>query len=207
MSEDRDDHLYTVGILILAIALMMFIENKSSCSFPAVQTMLGLLTWLTVYHANFLRKRRKARFSSNSNEEENRGKNDDGRLYTIAILLVVLALMIFFTENKSSCSFPALNTVLALLSGLFSYHAVSLEMGHPLTITKKYRVRDGGATISWTVYNKPRDCPHPPIYLFYISIRSGISPSYGEQILPEFCRSPRRIPANQRRHFPPASPR
>lgn len=40
MSEDRDDHLYTVGILILAIALMMFIENKSSCSFPAVQTML-----------------------------------------------------------------------------------------------------------------------------------------------------------------------
>lgn len=30
MSEDRDDHLYTVGILIIAIALMMFIENKSS---------------------------------------------------------------------------------------------------------------------------------------------------------------------------------
>lgn len=129
MSEDRDDHLYTVGILILAIALMMFIENKSSCSFPAVQTMLGLLSGLTVYHANFLRnflrKRRKARFSSNSNEEENQGKNDDGRLYTIAILLVVLALMMF-TENKSSCSFPALNTVLALLSGLFSLHAVSL---------------------------------------------------------------------------------
>ncbi len=125
MSEDRDDHLYTVGILILAIVLMMFIENKSSCSFPAVQMGAGLLTWLTVYHANFLRKRRKARFSSNSNEEENRGKNDDGRLYTIAILLVVLALMIFI-ENKSSCSFPALNTVLALLSGLFSYHAVSL---------------------------------------------------------------------------------
>lgn len=125
MSEDRDDHLYTVGILIIAIALMIFIENKSSCSFPAVQMGAGLLTWLTVYHANFLRKRRKARFSSNSNEEENRGKNDDGRLYTIAILLVVLALMMF-TENKSSCSFPALNTVLALLSGLFSYHAVSL---------------------------------------------------------------------------------
>lgn len=122
MSEDRDDHLYTVGILILAIALMMFIENKSSCSFPAVQTMLGLLSGLTVYHANFLRKRRKARCSSNSNEEEHRG---DGRLYTIAILLVVLAL-IMFTENKSSCSFPALQTVLALLSGLFSLHAVSL---------------------------------------------------------------------------------
>lgn len=122
MSEDRDSHLYTVGILIIAIALMMFIENKSSCSFPAVQTMLGLLSGLTVYHANFLRKRRKARFSSNSNEEEHRG---DGRLYTIVILLVVLALMMF-TENKSSCSFPALNTVLALLSGLFSLHAVSL---------------------------------------------------------------------------------
>ena len=28
MSEDRDDHLYTVGILIIAIALMMFTENK-----------------------------------------------------------------------------------------------------------------------------------------------------------------------------------
>ena len=125
MSEDRDDHLYTVGILILSIALMMFIENKSSCSFPAVQTMLGLLSGLTVYHANFLRKRRKARFSSNSNEEEHQGENDDGRLYTIAILLVVLALMMF-TENKSSCSFPALNTALALLSGLFSLHAVSL---------------------------------------------------------------------------------
>lgn len=125
MSEDRDDHLYTVGILIIAIALMMFTENNSSCSFPAVQMGAGLLTWLTVYHAGFLRKRRKARFSSNSNEEEHRGKNDDGRLYTIAILLVVLALMMF-TENKSSCSFPALNTVLALLSGLFSCHAVSL---------------------------------------------------------------------------------
>ena len=91
MSEDRDDHLYTVGILIIAIALMMFIENKSSCSFPAVQMGAGLLSGLTVYHANFLRKRRKARFSSNSNEEEHQGKNDDGRLYTIAILLVVLA--------------------------------------------------------------------------------------------------------------------
>ena len=31
MSEDRDDHLYTVGILIIAIALMMFIENKIYC--------------------------------------------------------------------------------------------------------------------------------------------------------------------------------
>ena len=121
MSKVRDDHLYTVGILIIAIALMMFIENKSSCSFPAVQTMLGLLSGLTVYHANFLRKRRKARFSSNDNEEEHQGKNDDGRLYTIAILALMM-----FTENKSSCSFPALNTVLALLSGLFSFHAVSL---------------------------------------------------------------------------------
>ena len=53
MSKDRDNHLYTVGILIIAIALMMFTENKSSCSFPAVQTMLGLLSGLTVYHANF----------------------------------------------------------------------------------------------------------------------------------------------------------
>ena len=34
MSEDRDDHLYTVGILLLAIALMMFIENKGSSLFP-----------------------------------------------------------------------------------------------------------------------------------------------------------------------------
>lgn len=125
MSEDRDDHLYTVGILIIAIALMMFTENNSSCSFPAVQMGAGLLTWLTVYHAGFLRKRKKARFSSNSNEEENRGKDDDGHLYTIAILLVVLALMMF-TENKSSCSFPAVQTVLGLLSGLFSCHAVSL---------------------------------------------------------------------------------
>ena len=53
MSEDCDDHLYTVGILILAIALMMFIENKSSSSFPAVQMGAGLLSGLTVYHANF----------------------------------------------------------------------------------------------------------------------------------------------------------
>lgn len=125
MSKDRDSHLYTVGILIIAIALMMFTENKSSCSFPAVQMGAGLLTWLTVYHADFLRKRKKARFSSNSNEEENRSKDDDGHLYTIAILVIVLA-FIMFTENKSSCSFPALNTVLALLSGLFSLHAVSL---------------------------------------------------------------------------------
>lgn len=107
MSEDRDDHLYTVGILIIALALMMFIENNSSCSFPAVQTMLGLLSGLTVYHANFLRKRRKARFSSNSNEEEHQGKNDDGRLYTIAILLVVLALMMF-TETKAHARFRLL---------------------------------------------------------------------------------------------------
>lgn len=125
MCKDRDSHLYTVGILIIAIALMMFTENKSSCSFPAVQTMLGLLSGLTVYHADFLRKKKKTRFSSNSNEEENRSKDDDGHLYTIAILVIVLALMMF-TENKSSCSFPALNTVLALLSGLFSCHAVSL---------------------------------------------------------------------------------
>lgn len=125
MSKDRDSHLYTVGILIIAIALMMFTENKSSCSFPAVQMGAGLLTWLTVYHADFLRKRKKTRFSSNSNEEENRSKDDDGHLYTIAILVIVLA-FIMFTENKSSCSFPAVQTVLALLSGLFSLHAVSL---------------------------------------------------------------------------------
>ena len=76
MSEDRDDHLYTVGILIIAIALMMFIENKSSCSFPAVQMGAGLLSGLTVYHANFLRKIRKARNSSNINEEEHQRNND-----------------------------------------------------------------------------------------------------------------------------------
>ena len=57
MSEDRDDHLYTVGILIIAIALMMFIENKSSCSFPAVQTMLGLLSGLFSLHAVSLVKK------------------------------------------------------------------------------------------------------------------------------------------------------
>lgn len=41
MSEDRDDHLYTVGILIIAIALMMFIENKSSCSFSGCSDYAG----------------------------------------------------------------------------------------------------------------------------------------------------------------------
>ena len=46
MSEDRDDHLYTVSILIIAIALMMFTENKSSCSFPALNTVLALLSGL-----------------------------------------------------------------------------------------------------------------------------------------------------------------
>lgn len=125
MSKDRDSHLYTVGILIIAIALMMFIENRSSCSFPAVQMGAGLLTWLTVYHADFWRKRKKARCSSNSNEEENRSKDDDGHLYTIAILLVVLAFMMF-TENKSSYSFPSVETVLGLLSGLITHHAMSL---------------------------------------------------------------------------------
>lgn len=104
MSKDRDSHLYTVGILIIAIALMMFTENKSSCSFPAVQMGAGLLTWLTVYHADFLRKRKKTRFSSNSNEEENRSKDDDGHLYTIAILVIVLA-FIMFTENKNLVRF------------------------------------------------------------------------------------------------------
>ena len=51
MSEDRDDHLYTVGILIIAIALMMFTENKSSCSFPALNTVLALLSGLFSLHA------------------------------------------------------------------------------------------------------------------------------------------------------------
>lgn len=69
MSEDRDDHLYTVGILILAIALMMFIENKSSCSFPAVQTMLGLLSGLFSLHAVSLVKNRKDGTSSDNNKE------------------------------------------------------------------------------------------------------------------------------------------
>lgn len=69
MSEDRDDHLYTVGILIIAIALMMFIENKSSCSFPAVQTMLGLLSGLFSCHAVSLVKNRKDGTSSDNNKE------------------------------------------------------------------------------------------------------------------------------------------
>ena len=69
MSEDRDDHLYTVGILILAIALMMFIENKSSCSFPAVQTMLALLSGLFSLHAVSLVKNRKDGTSSDNNKE------------------------------------------------------------------------------------------------------------------------------------------
>lgn len=69
MSEDRDDHLYTVGILILAIALMMFIENKSSCSFPAVQTMLGLLSGLFSLHAVSLVKNRKDGTSADNNKE------------------------------------------------------------------------------------------------------------------------------------------
>jgi len=69
MSEDRDDHLYTVGILIIAIALMMFIENKSSCSFPAVQTMLGLLSGLFSLHAVSLVKNRKDGTSSDNNKE------------------------------------------------------------------------------------------------------------------------------------------
>lgn len=69
MSEDRDDHLYTVGILILAIALMMFIENKSSSSFPAVQTMLALLSGLFSLHAVSLVKNRKDGTSSDNNKE------------------------------------------------------------------------------------------------------------------------------------------
>ena len=69
MSEDRDDHLYTVGILILAIALMMFIENKSSCSFPAVQTVLALLSGLFSLHAVSLVKNRKDGTSSDNNKE------------------------------------------------------------------------------------------------------------------------------------------
>lgn len=69
MSEDRDNHLYTVGILILAIALMMFIENKSSCSFPAVQTMLALLSGLFSLHAVSLVKNRKDGTSSDNNKE------------------------------------------------------------------------------------------------------------------------------------------
>lgn len=69
MSEDRDDHLYTVGILILAIALMMFIENKSSCSFPALNTVLALLSGLFSLHAVSLVKNRKDGTSSDNNKE------------------------------------------------------------------------------------------------------------------------------------------
>lgn len=69
MSEDRDDHLYTVGILILAIALMMFTENKSSCSFPALNTVLALLSGLFSLHAVSFVKNRKDRTSSDNNKE------------------------------------------------------------------------------------------------------------------------------------------
>lgn len=69
MSKDRDDHLYTVGILILAIALMMFIENKSSCSFPALNTVLALLSGLFSLHAVSLVKNRKDGTSSDNNKE------------------------------------------------------------------------------------------------------------------------------------------
>ena len=69
MSKDRDDHLYTVGILIIAIALMMFIENKSSCSFPALNTVLALLSGLFSYHAVSLVKNRKDGTSSDNNTE------------------------------------------------------------------------------------------------------------------------------------------
>lgn len=69
MSKDRDDHLYTVGILIIAIALMMFIENKSSCSFPALNTVLALLSGLFSLHAVSLVKNRKDGASSNNNKE------------------------------------------------------------------------------------------------------------------------------------------
>lgn len=69
MSKDRDDHLYTVGILIIAIALMMFIENKSSCSFPAVQMGAGLLSGLFSCHAVSLVKNRKDGTSSDNNKE------------------------------------------------------------------------------------------------------------------------------------------
>lgn len=69
MSEDRDDHLYTVGILIIAIALMMFIENKSSCSFPALNTVLALLSGLFSLHAVSLVKNRKDGTSSDNNRE------------------------------------------------------------------------------------------------------------------------------------------
>ena len=69
MSEDRDDHLYTVGILIIAIALMMFTENKSSCSFPALNTVLALLSGLFSLHAVSLVKNRKDWTSSDNNKE------------------------------------------------------------------------------------------------------------------------------------------
>lgn len=69
MSEDRDDHLYTVGILIIAIALMMFIENKSSCSFPALNTVLALLSGLFSLHSVSLVKNRKDGTSSDNNKE------------------------------------------------------------------------------------------------------------------------------------------
>lgn len=69
MSEDRDDHLYTVGILILAIALMMFTENKSSCSFTALNTVLALLSGLFSLHAVSLVKNRKDGTSSDNNKE------------------------------------------------------------------------------------------------------------------------------------------
>lgn len=69
MSKDRDNHLYTVGILIIAIALMMFTENKSSCSFPALNTVLALLSGLFSLHAVSLVKNRKDGTSSDNNKE------------------------------------------------------------------------------------------------------------------------------------------
>lgn len=69
MSKDRDSHLYTVGILIIAIALMMFTENKSSCSFPALNTVLALLSGLFSCHAVSLVKNRKDGTSSDNNKE------------------------------------------------------------------------------------------------------------------------------------------
>lgn len=69
MSEDCDDHLYTVGILIIAIALMMFTENKSSCSFPALNTVLALLSGLFSLYAVSLVKNRKDGTSSDNNKE------------------------------------------------------------------------------------------------------------------------------------------
>lgn len=69
MSKDRNDHLYTVGILIIAVALMMFTENKSSCSFPALNTVLALLSGLFSLHAVSLVKNRKDGTSSDNNKE------------------------------------------------------------------------------------------------------------------------------------------